>query len=150
MKQGSKKDRDMATQAFREWGLAGCPDRKTVRERGLGEDMDACAAVFELLAEQAFLTERGVGRRNSNAAEIMGAVRFVCMRERGAGIFKSVSLESLGDLGVSFPFSLAGHGEIHSDFGAFSVEVSPEALHDFLILDFAVTDMMLASPLGFS
>ncbi len=85
MKQGSKKDRDMATQAFREWGLAGCPDRKTVRERGLGEDMDACAAVFELLAEQAFLTERGVGRRNSNAAEIMGAVRFVCMRERGAG-----------------------------------------------------------------
>ena len=85
MKQGSKKDRDMATQAFREWGLAGCPDRKTVRERGLGEDMDACAAVFELLAEQAFLTERGLGRRNSNAAEIMGAVRFVCMRERGAG-----------------------------------------------------------------
>ena len=60
-------------------------------------------------------------------------------------LFPRISLECLGNLRISLPVCLTGHCKIHSHFGAFSVEVVVEALHDLRILDNAVSESVLAS-----
>ena len=61
-------------------------------------------------------------------------------------LFEGVALEGFGDFGITFALSLARHRQIHSHFAAFAVEVVAEALHDFGVIDLAVTDGVLARP----
>jgi hypothetical protein len=66
------------------------------------------------------------------------------------GLLKSIALESVSDLGESFPFGLTAHSEVHSHLCAFTVEMIPEPLENLLIFDFTVANVVLASPLGFA
>ena len=48
------------------------------------------------------------------------------------GLFKSVALEGLGNLGVAFAVGLAAHGQIHADLGGLSHVVGVEVLDHVL------------------
>lgn len=73
---GSKRDRDRATEAFRRWARAGCPDAETIRKKnGKGTaDLLACASVFAALREKQ-------GRTNAAGEEIIRAVVAIYMQE---------------------------------------------------------------------
>ncbi len=55
--------------------------------------------------------------------------------------------EGLANLRISLTIGLTRHGKIHADFGALALEVGAESFHDFLIFNYAVSDVVLASPL---
>ena len=65
-------------------------------------------------------------------------------------LLECVALESIGDLRISFALRLTGHREVHSDLGALPVEVVVQALENLFVLDLAVAEVMLASPLRLS
>ena len=56
----------------------------------------------------------------------------------------SIALVSLCDLGITLALSDARHCKVHTDLGALAREVRAKPLHDFLVLDDAVTDVVLA------
>ena len=80
---GAKRDRDRATEAFRKWARAGCPDADEMKmgTRKYDADIRACAAVFAMLKEESMMAKRGAGRMNTASGEIMHAVRCVYMEE---------------------------------------------------------------------
>lgn len=67
-----KRARDRATEAFRRWARAGCPDLDEIRRVGGDADLFACAAVFDAL-------RHGEHRKNFPGREIELAVREVYM-----------------------------------------------------------------------
>lgn len=77
---GKIRDRVRATEAFRRWARAGCPEPEQIRTDRVGheaaEDFRACAAVFAVLDK-----ESRRGRANNPAEEIVRAVRCVYMEE---------------------------------------------------------------------
>ena len=58
--------------------------------------------------------------------------------------FPSVALESLCHFGIAFAVCLTRHGEIHSDFGAFSVEVSVEVFDHFFVAAFCYANFVFS------
>ena len=62
-------------------------------------------------------------------------------------LLESVTFESVRDLGIAFPLRLAAHRQIHANLGALSSEMLPEPLENLLVLNFAVSNMMLTGPL---
>lgn len=70
------------------------------------------------------------------------------LRELGRmlGLLEGIALESLCDLWIALALGLAAHGEIHSYFGAFPVEMVVQAFHDFSILNLSVTEMVFTGP----
>ena len=56
----------------------------------------------------------------------------------------SIALVSLCDLGIALALSDTRHCKVHTDLGALAREVCAQTLHDFLVLDDAVTDVVLA------
>ena len=61
------------------------------------------------------------------------------------GFLVSVALVSLSDLRVALALCDAGHGQIHADFAALTLEVCAQAVHDLLgdALSLANADDML-------
>ena len=59
------------------------------------------------------------------------------------GLFKSITLESLGDFGVAFAVGLAAHGQIHADFGSLTHEMGVQVLNHVLAGAFGDADDML-------
>ena len=55
-----------------------------------------------------------------------------------------VALVSFGDLGIALALGDTRHRKVHTDFGAFAREVRAQTLHDLLVLDNAVADVVLA------
>ncbi|EJW94980.1 membrane protein [gut metagenome] len=53
--------------------------------------------------------------------------------------FPSITLESLSDFGITFAVSLTAHSEIHTNFRAFTVEVSVEILDHFIVATLSYT-----------
>lgn len=82
---GNKRDRDRATEAFRRWARAGCPDMDEIRDGKGAEDLRACVAVFAELEEKR--AERY--RTNFPGYEIERAVREVYMADPGRKLRKS-------------------------------------------------------------
>ena len=72
----SKRMRDKASNAFRQWARAGCPMGANIRKDAWEADFSACASVFLTLAKDEIR-----GRENTAAAEIRKAVMGVYMEE---------------------------------------------------------------------
>lgn len=79
----NKRDRDRATEAFRRWARAGCPELDKIRDGRGAEDLRACVAVFDVLGHS---QQR---RTNFPAFEIERAVRDVYMEDPGRKLRKS-------------------------------------------------------------
>lgn len=84
---GTKRDRDLASEAFRRWARAGRPETVQIRQDGsdTARDYAACAAVFDALKR-----EETWGRENSPAREIRRAVEDVYMVDPERRIRKNV------------------------------------------------------------
>lgn len=78
----NKRDRDRATEAFRRWARAGCPELDKIRDGRGAEDLRACVAVFDVLGHS---QQR---RTNFPAFEIERAVRDVYMEDPGRKLRK--------------------------------------------------------------
>ena len=61
-------------------------------------------------------------------------------------LLESVALEGIGNLRVSLALRLAAHCQVHSNLGAFSVEVVTQALHYFLVFYYSVLEVVLTGP----
>ncbi len=72
----SKRMRDKASNAFRQWARAGCPMGANIKKGVLEADFTACASVFLALAKDEIR-----GRENTAAREIRKAVMAVYMDE---------------------------------------------------------------------
>ena len=84
---GKKRERDMASEAFRRWARAGRPETVQIRSDGSDTERDfrACAAVFDALKR-----EETWGRENSPAREIRRAVEDVYMADPEIRIRKNM------------------------------------------------------------
>ena len=81
------------------------------------------------------LFEVGLGVPNAFAKEF-GKFRSVF------GFLKCVTLEGFSDFGVTFAVGLAGHGEVHTYFAAFAVEVCGEVGYHFVVATFCHADFV--------
>ena len=83
------------------------------------------------------LFEVGLGVPNAVAEEFgkLGSV---------FSLFPSITLESFGYFGIAFAVGLAAHGEVHTHFGAFAVEMSVEILYHFFVAAFGYADFVLS------
>ena len=61
-------------------------------------------------------------------------------------LLESVALEGIGNFRVSLALRLAAHRQVHSNLGAFSVEVVTQALHYFLVFYDSVFEVVLTGP----
>ena len=59
-------------------------------------------------------------------------------------LLESIALEGLGNLGIALTVSLTGHGQIHTDLAALTIEVVTQVLNHLLTDTFglAVTNLM--------
>ena len=62
------------------------------------------------------------------------------------GLLEGVTLEGIGNLRVALALCLAAHCQVHSNLGAFSVEVVTQALHYFLVFYYSVFEVVLTGP----
>ena len=69
-----------------------------------------------------------------------------CKLSSMLSLFESITLESLGNLGISLAVSLARHGQIHTYLTALTIEVIAKVLNHLLAyaLRLAITNFMLS------
>ena len=65
-------------------------------------------------------------------------------------LLESVSLECLGNLRIAFPLCLTAHGKVHPDLAALAVEMIMQSLENLRVVNFPISEMVLASPLRFA
>ena len=60
------------------------------------------------------------------------------------GLFESIALEGLSDLGITLTICLTSHSQIHTDLTALTIEVVAQVINHFLTytLGFAVANLM--------
>ena len=61
-------------------------------------------------------------------------------------LFKRNALVGFRNFGVSLALCLTAHRKIHSNFRAFTGEVSTESFHNLFVFHLTVTDVMLGRP----
>ena len=86
------------------------------------------------------LLEVGLGVPNHLTEELCELGSVLCLLE-------SISLECVCNLWIALALCLTAHGQIHSNFGALTVEVVVKTLENLRVLYLSVTEPVLASPL---